>query len=843
MAENIKYDSIGPFPDGCNSGVQPLLLPKTQLAWLINGTVRGGYITHRPTFLEQTLDFGGDEELQAAVEHGFFQGAAPFGYRPDFGPFQNVAQISGRLFAFTDAGIETWTVSEITVSGDPNDATTTQVWMWQSEKWLIVSDGTGKLPIFYDGVTSRRSYGPSVVLGTVGSGAAFPSPRVIGEIITVTLTADWTGPFDVPVLYNGAYYQPIQSGSGGYEVTLTNVQATPGATVATGSQVIVRPGLLGFVTQVAAVLGGGTLFVIVVTGRHVDYIGYKDAGHANPPPLLINGTLFWIRVVTNPPPGNPVNLELDAQFPTTINVGDQIVASANSAPAIIIGNTTAPFVVPAVGGTVSAFLDMPYTGASGQTVWIGQEQYTIASVPAAPGTTLNLINLTDTSDAGGAIPVGDPDGNILSVAELPAGRMGVYGMGQNWMSLVDGITYIVSDPVRGASGTPANDYRDAVLKYTELTFRGGKFSLPSSGNIINSMTFIAALDQSMGQGPIQIGTDTHIYSAAAPVDFTALANTTGPIIAPSLIGRGPLSQNGTILSNSDVLFRSADGLGSLKIARREFTDDLAGNTPISREVERALSNDVKTLLSYGSSSDFDNRFLTTCYPNVSANGVFHQGCVALNLDLISNLRGKAPPSYDGLWTGLNILQITSEETGINRRSFFFGYNITEEKLELYRQRTSGNFDNDDTRILWIIETPVIFHPGTRPSSEVLLRLANGQIHVRDIVGIVHVKVLYRPDFWPCWVTWREFDLCADTTVTDGQPGYRTPVGIGEPSPDSCEENNNRPFRVGRFFQVRFEITGSMKFMGADFGAAVEPTMLFAKPECDTICEDTIPLPQ
>ena len=34
-------DFIGPFPLGCNSGIEPLLLEKQQLSWAVNVTVRG----------------------------------------------------------------------------------------------------------------------------------------------------------------------------------------------------------------------------------------------------------------------------------------------------------------------------------------------------------------------------------------------------------------------------------------------------------------------------------------------------------------------------------------------------------------------------------------------------------------------------------------------------------------------------------------------------------------------------------------------------------------------------------------------------------------------------------
>ena len=153
-------DLISTAQDGVNSGVAPLLLNKSQISFGFNCSVRGGYLTHRPPVQKKTFIFQNPPQ-QAMVEGGFFQGAGY--YRPDFGPQQLIAQISGHLFAFTEIGTG-FTVTEISIPSDLNDPSILQVWMWQSEKWMIISDGSSKLPIFYDGVSSRRSYGPSVLL-------------------------------------------------------------------------------------------------------------------------------------------------------------------------------------------------------------------------------------------------------------------------------------------------------------------------------------------------------------------------------------------------------------------------------------------------------------------------------------------------------------------------------------------------------------------------------------------------------------------------------------------------------------------------------------------------------
>jgi hypothetical protein len=137
----------------------------------------------------------------------------------------------------------------------------------------------------------------------------------------------------------------------------------------------------------------------------------------------------------------------------------------------------------------------------------------------------------------------------------------------------------------------------------------------------------------------------------------------------------------------------------------------------------------------------------------------------------------------------------------------------------------------------------MFNRDVKPMSE-LIRLLDAEMYVQEVVGEVHIKVEYRPDFYPCWNTWREFDICADTTIENGKAGYRTRVSLGDPEPNACDEaNGNRLLIVGHFFQFRFTITGHLKFMGFRVQATTQPESDFAPPECRVVCAETIPMPE
>lgn len=470
-------------------------------------------------------------------------------------------------------------------------------------------------------------------------------------------------------------------------------------------------------------------------------------------------------------------------------------------------------------------------------------------VQAIVGATVTLLNLT-------ATPVGKTDNSGVTVswvhqgAQLPPGRMGAYGMGRNWISLVDGKQFVASDIVGGASGTVANNFRDAVLNITENLFLrgGGNFTVPGSVGDIKAMRFVATLDASLGQGPLQVFTHNTVFSCQTPVDRLTWQTVTNPILTESLISNGALGQNSTVLANGDVLFRSIDGVRSLILARRDFST--WGNVPISREVCRSLNTDDPGLLTYGSAIVFDNRLLMTVGTTSHAQGVYFQALIPLNFDPLSSLRGKAPSVWDaGLWTGLNTLQLVTGEFDGVQRAFSFVLNLTEglDGIELWeilpsydptlpaaQQPRAKIYDNDldrDIPIIWQFDSHSMRF-GVPPNDRVYMRLLNGELWVGDVQGQVLFQVKYRPDQYPCWVNWHQWNECQSASSSESKPGFRPRMGFGSPSSEPCEGS---PLCNGFTFQTRLIIQGHCVINGIFFEAVSQPMPVFAPRACDSIC--------
>jgi len=655
------YDSVGPFPDGMNSGVLPSQLPRTQLAYATNATVRGGYASPRQVVRRITLDWGGDGVLQTRQQSGRFQGSGY--YRADNGIGSILASIGGRLFQFT----------------------------------------------------------PAQKMATVG------------------------------------------------EVTITH-------------NTIVQVG-----------------FAVPAQGANVT-----------------------IQVLST--------VNLAANYEIKIGQYNYIIASVDSATVLTVENVDDPGPLVAAG-TVLTFWDV--NPASRTQVWMWQaEKWMIIN----DGQSIPIF--FDGASSRRSILVG-------ANPELPIARMGTYWLGRVWQAGPDGRTFLAGDAVGGASGTAANQFRDAVLHVTENTYLASNkvFYVPGNVGDITAIIGVPTLDASMGQGPVQILTPQVVFSCNAPTLTADWATVTNPILTVSQVESGGLSQYSTVIANGDVFYRSRDGIRSLILGRREFAT--WGNVPLSREVSAALDKDDPALLGYSTAVVFDNRHLMSTSPVFTQHGVYHRGWTALNFDLISSLRGKAPSVYDGVESGIEILQyVKGLFDGVERCFAFVLYQGEEIQLwEFLPSATEDIIDDTNGPVVWSIQTAALdFHDQFDPKRPILKRIEDGEMFLYDVRGRVDWVVFWKADEYPCWSEWSRGAVCAALKscaidpitgclpLGNAPPQIRDPIGLGKPE-GGCDGINDRPLTDGKRIQFMFTFTGHARFFGANFLASVIPMPKFTKPNC------------
>jgi hypothetical protein len=460
-----------------------------------------------------------------------------------------------------------------------------------------------------------------------------------------------------------------------------------------------------------------------------------------------------------------------------------------------------------------------------QQIALGATSPTWKNISAVPGTNYPAgVVIRSVSGGGGT--------------ELPVCRMGAYGMGRNWISLPDKRSFLGGDIVGSSTGTAQYNFRDAVLNVASNPFlaAGKTFSVPGQNQAINAMCFATTLDVSLGQGPLEVYTANTVFSCLSPVDDFMWTTITNPILTESLIGAGGLGQNSTIAASGDTISRSLDGIRSLILARRDF--DTWGNVPISEEMLRVLPDDDASLLQYSSAIVFDNRMLMTCIPTDGPRGVYHQGLIALNFSPVSSLRGKQPSIYDGFWSELNVLQLLKGQFLGVERAFAFCFNKVNSKIEIWEllpTSKTDHFDNGTTPITWSFESASLMRQVKGKGEFELCRLIDGEIYISDLIGTANFQVFYRPDYDDCWHPWHSFSVCAKNTKPGEPKQYRPRLGLGTPDITKCDPTTNKPFAVGRFFEVRIQVTGHCVIKGVLIKATKEDEQEFAPQVCDPIC--------
>ena len=425
--------------------------------------------------------------------------------------------------------------------------------------------------------------------------------------------------------------------------------------------------------------------------------------------------------------------------------------------------------------------------------------------------------------------------------QVPVGGPMAYGKGRLWVArdnLYYGGDLVWSDPDLG---------RNSVIYFTENTFlnEGGAFAVP--GGNITGLAFAANLDSSLGDGDLMVFTTSNVFAFSAPVDRDVWKDLQYPIQRFALLNFGALNQESIAVVNGDILFRSQDGIRSLMVARRDFTD--WGQTPISRQVGRALKYDTLSRLGAASSVNFDNRFLLTIQPQQDqTHGTYHRGLVALDYDLVSGMGAKLSPAWEGVWTGLNILRVLTVRVDNVDRCYVFALSA-DKKIELWEITRGDRFDHDgtdDVRIQWAIETRSTTF--TKPFDA--KRLEAMDQWYDQLTGQLDVTARFRPNLSECWTPWATYEDCAQyrnceapAPGTCQTPQYfrsqsRSRMAFTRP-PDVADSQTGRFTRIGYEFQIRMELTGYARLQRLQFVANAEQDDMYgdiSKTQCITVPE-------
>lgn len=438
----------------------------------------------------------------------------------------------------------------------------------------------------------------------------------------------------------------------------------------------------------------------------------------------------------------------------------------------------------------------------------------------------------------GIVGVGDPTN------EIPAALSMDYYQNRIWYSQIRVVS--AGDIVGGPSGTIAYNFRDSILHVTEnpLAIGGDGFAIPTSAGPIRALAHSAAIDTTLGQSQLFVFTREPVYSLDVPITRAAWTSTVEPLMKVIQNKFGTSSERSVVAVNSDLFYQTMlPGINSLALAVRYFKQ--WGNKQISRNVNRVLDFNDRSLLRFGSGMLFFNRLYQTCLPYDTAVGAAHRGLVTLDFDPIGSfqddLTAPAPPAWEGMSQGVAILQIMSADFGGLERAFATVISDNDGTIQLW-ELTLGerSENNDDTkRVVWYFESPSF--PFNDPFR--LKELASGDLWIDRLYGTVHFLVEYRSDDDTCWHFWTEFDQCTqrnsaedpDNPVSYPLTTYyedgRKPLTFPQPPSKECRSNGGGQAYIGYSFQVRITITGFCRVRGLLLYALPRQRALFSRQVC------------
>lgn len=407
------------------------------------------------------------------------------------------------------------------------------------------------------------------------------------------------------------------------------------------------------------------------------------------------------------------------------------------------------------------------------------------------------------------------------VSELPPATCMDYYMGRLWYA--QGRQYTAGDIVRGPAGTLAYDYYDSVLKVTEnpLAIGGDGFVVPTEAGNIRALTHSANLDTALGQGQLFALTRKSIYSLDVPVtraDWVASTSNNQPLQRVVQINYGTPSDRSVVKVNGDLFYQTSEpGIRSLTMAIRYFQQ--WGNTGIANAEERLLQFNDRALLAYGSGILWNNRLWQTALPIETPVGVAHRAIIPLDFDIITTLGSKLPPAWEGMYEGLDILQLFTGDFGGRERAFAVIHSRTDGSIQVWEMTDYLKFENGDNRVTWWVEFPAL----TWSDLFKLKKLDSAELWIDKLFGTVDFTAYYRPDQDPCWHLWTSWQECARRTSAEDvvnptaypeqtyREQYRATKAFPNP-PIECSVTK-RPSNVAYQFQVKIIVKGWCRIRG------------------------------
>jgi hypothetical protein len=421
-----------------------------------------------------------------------------------------------------------------------------------------------------------------------------------------------------------------------------------------------------------------------------------------------------------------------------------------------------------------------------------------------------------------------------NINELPAARAMDYYQGR--LFYAQGRKYTAGDIVKGANGTKANGFRDSILKVTEnpLAIGGDGFTVPSNAGDIRAIKHAANMDNALGESDLFVFTRKSVYRLTVPVTRADWINSKEPLQKVVQKTNGSVGDRCVVAVNGDLYYQSLEpAIRSLAVAVRNFGQP--GNVTISSNLIRIMNSNDRSLMHNSSGICFDNRMWQTVLPYRTPVGIAFKGIAPLDFNPLGNLAKDLPPVWEGIYEGVDFLQVHLMDFGGLERALAFVRNQADGTIHLWEMTRSSKVERVDDRITWVITTPAF----TWGKEFDLKKLVAAEIWYDRMLGSVDFQMYYRPDADNCWYLWAPWQDCSAKNSDEDffaseevypaiplQENYSWSKTLPEPQP-VCQSKQGRLTKLGYQFQIRLVIKGFCRIRGIILHATKLERKLYA----------------
>jgi hypothetical protein len=209
----------------------------------------------------------------------------------------------------------------------------------------------------------------------------------------------------------------------------------------------------------------------------------------------------------------------------------------------------------------------------------------------------------------------------------------------------DGRPYFVSGDIL----QPADPETGLIFQESKYLAGGGAHALPAEMGYIYGMASFRNAATGTGYGNLIVAGRNGI--SAFDMSIPRASWDKQQLSQVLFYGSGTLSPWSFVNANDDVVYRSQDGIRSIRFtqSRTAGASTLAlANVPLSGEVRQYMENEDATFLSYISATFTDNRLFMTA---MGATPRYFRALISLDWANVYTLTQLAEPAYDGIWTG------------------------------------------------------------------------------------------------------------------------------------------------------------------------------------------------